>query len=829
MAVEPPLPTDTLSPVARVRTSRIGLTARMVGGFVLVAIVVGLVLTLLLSSLAELRSVNRQLQRSERAVTYAFAAEKSVVDMETGLRGYLVTREDDFLTPYRLGRNEAPQRLRSLLDQLDAGPQKARVRQVAGDVDRFVAVYAGPLQRRALAGITREQEIAAVRSGRQRLDAIRREFATFVAVEVTRLATLTQAADDQATRARAAGVAGVVVVLLLLTAFSLLVAGRVTRPLRRIAEGARAWAAGNVDACVPVTGAGEVGEVGEAFNEMAQARQLADAELRQLGAEQAALVDGLFAQTPVGLAFVDLELRCVRVNEELAAIDGIPSLDHIGRRVGDVIPPPIGQRVAGQLTEVMSTGTPSTIAHEVVAPAASGDGRRSFDVTCFPVRSVAHSTVLGLGAVIVETTSRQRVAGEREALLAAVSAAAARTVRLQQVTEALAAAVAPEDVVAVAVEQARDAVDAQASIVMLLEPDGQTLQLVGAEGYDQAWADRWRRPDSAIHVPFNDAARRGLASYVGSTGEMARRYPDAATETDRSRFDAWATLPLVARGRRLGAFVLSFTDAREFTAEDRALLEAIAAQCAVALDRAQLFARERGIASTLQQSLLPPSLPDFPGLELRARYRAAGEGFEVGGDFYDAIDFGGGACLIAIGDVCGKGAGAAAVTGLTRHSLRAEAMHDRRPATLLSRLNDIVLRDSPDRFCTMAIGLLEPSAGGVTFTYSLAGHHPAILVPVDGPPRALAGRGGPVLGIVPGVLAPEHVTELRPGDVVVLHTDGLLDARAPATQLEQDDMLDVLADCPRDADAVLDRLLTLTTTGDREPRDDIAMIAVRVR
>jgi len=818
--------TDSLLPVARARTSRIGLTARMVGALVVAAVVIGLVFALLLSSLGELRSVNRQLQRSERALTYAFAAEKSVVDMETGLRGYLVTKEDDFLTPYRQGREEAPQRLRTLLDQLDDGAQKARVQRVAGDVDRFIAAYAGPLQQQARDGMTRAQEVDAVRDGRSRLNAIRAQFATFVDVEVTRLAKLTRDADDQAQQARTAGIVGGGIVVLIVLVFCGLVAARVTRPLRRIAEGARARAVGDMDARVPTTGAGEVGEVGRAFNEMADARQIAEEELRRLSAEHAALVEGLFAQTPVGLAFVDLELRCVRVNEELAAIDGVPAADHIGRRVGEVVPDPVGPAVAGQLTEVMSSGNPSTVAHEV--PVGRG-AVRSFDVTCFPVRSTSTAEILGLGTVVVETTSRQRVASEREQLLAAVSAAAARTVRLQQVTAALAAAITPDEVVAVAVRQAREAVDAQAGVVLVLDADGQTLRLARVEGYDDDWAERWRRPDPALEVPLNEAALRGVASYVSSTAEMAERYPDAATETDHSPFDSWATLPLSARGRRLGAFVLSFVEGRAFTGEDRALLEAIAAQCAVALDRAQLFDRERGIASTLQQSLLPPSLPDLPRLELRARYRAAGEGLDVGGDFYDGIDFGNGSALIAIGDVCGKGAGAAAVTGLARHSLRAEAMHSRRPAALLARLNDIVLRNSPDRFCTMAIGLLEPTDDGATFTYGLAGHHPAILVPVGGPPRELPGRGGPVLGIVPGVTAPEHVTELHTGDVVVLHTDGLLDARAPATQLDQQDMLDALVDCPRDADAVLDRLLRLAATGDREPRDDIALIAVRVR
>ncbi len=799
----------------------------MVGGFVVVLLVVGLVITLLLSSMGALRTANRELQRSERALTFAFAAEKSVVDIETGLRGYLVTHQNAVLGPWRSGQVDAPRRLRALLEQLRDPAQKARVRQIADRVDAFITGYAVPLERRARAGLTAPQRVAAVREGRRLLDAIRPLFASFVVVEAARLDRLNHDATRQATQARVAGVVGGVVVTLLVIVFGFLVARRITGPLRQIAAGARQRAAGNVDARVPITGAGEVGEVGVAFNEMADARQRAEEELRRLGAEHAALVDGVFAQTPVGLAFVDLELRCVRVNAELAQIDGVPTADHIGRRVGDIIPAPFGPRIAAQMTEVMSRRTPSTVAHEVQAQGTPAHGR-SFDVTCYPVRSVDHGVVLGVGAVVVETTQRQRVAAEREELLAAVSEAASRTVRLQQVTEALAASVTIEDVVTVAVLQAREAIGAQAGVVMLLEPDRQTLRLVRTEGYEGPWAERWSRPDPRLNIPLNDAALRGVASYVSSPAEMAERYPDAAGEIGRSPFQSWVTMPLASRGRRFGAFVLSFRAARSFSGEERDLLEAIATQCSIALDRALLFDRERGIARTLQRSLLPPSVPDLPRMRMRARYRPAGEGLEVGGDFYDAVDFGDGSALIAIGDVCGKGAGAAAVTGLARHSLHAEALHDRRPGALLARLNDIVLRNSPDRFCTMAIGLLEPTAEGATFTYALAGHHPGLLVPAGAGPRVLSGVGGPVLGILADAVSPEHVVTLHDGDVVVLHTDGLLDAQAPMRQLEQEDVLEALVDCPRDPDAVVDRLLALADTGEGAPRDDIALLAVGI-
>ena len=148
----PPFPPATLWPVATAGTSRFSLTTWMVGGFVVVLLVVGLVIALLLSSMGALRSANRELQRSERALTFAFAAEKSLVDIETGLRGYLVTRQDDVLGPWRSGRVDAPRRLRALLEQVRDPAQKGRVRTIADRVDAFISGYAVPLERRARAG-----------------------------------------------------------------------------------------------------------------------------------------------------------------------------------------------------------------------------------------------------------------------------------------------------------------------------------------------------------------------------------------------------------------------------------------------------------------------------------------------------------------------------------------------------------------------------------------------------------------------------------------------------------------------------------------------------
>ena len=123
--------------------------------------------------------------------------------------------------------------------------------------------------------------------------------------------------------------------------------------------------------------------------------------------------------------------------------------------------------------------------------------------------------------------------------------------------------------------------------------------------------------------------------------------------------------PLIARNRTLGTIsLLSLSPHRAYGAEEAALAEELARRAALVVDNARLFERQLHIARTLQRSLLPPSVPRIPGMELAARYRAAGEGNEVGGDFYDAFESSDGAWILTIGDVCGKGPEAAAVTGL---------------------------------------------------------------------------------------------------------------------------------------------------------------------
>ena len=151
--------------------------------------------------------------------------------------------------------------------------------------------------------------------------------------------------------------------------------------------------------------------------------------------------------------------------------------------------------------------------------------------------------------------------------------------------------------------------------------------------------------------------------------------------------------------------------------EDLSLAEDLARRAGQAIENARLYEERDHIAHTLQQSLLPPELPDISGVELAARYLPAGEGNEVGGDFYDVFETGSGSWGVAIGDVCGKGAVAAAVMGLARYTLRAAAMREDRPSRILQTLNEAVMRQTTDgRFITVCYARVRPNPRAARLT-----------------------------------------------------------------------------------------------------------------
>jgi GAF domain-containing protein len=290
-------------------------------------------------------------------------------------------------------------------------------------------------------------------------------------------------------------------------------------------------------------------------------------------------------------------------------------------------------------------------------------------------------------------------------------------------------------------------------------------------------------------------------------------------------------VPLVARGRTLGAITfVAPAGERVYGEEQLALATDLAGRAALAIDNARLFRDQRHIATALQRSLLPPNFPAIPGLEVAGRYRAAGEGIEVGGDFFDVFEAGDEEWAVVIGDVCGKGPEAAAVTGLARNTLRAAAMYEHRPSRLLRILNEAMLNHvQEDRFCTICYARLRPNPVGIRITLSTGGHPLPLVVREDGVAETI-GFPGSLLGVFPDPELPDHVVDLAHGDIMVLFTDGLVEGRGGQDSLGEQGLAEVLSgSVGLDAETVAGRIehAVLEQNG-RGLRDDLAYIVLRV-
>jgi serine phosphatase RsbU (regulator of sigma subunit) len=290
-------------------------------------------------------------------------------------------------------------------------------------------------------------------------------------------------------------------------------------------------------------------------------------------------------------------------------------------------------------------------------------------------------------------------------------------------------------------------------------------------------------------------------------------------------------VPLPARGKIVGAITFALAGGeRRFGDQDLALAEDLARRAGIAVDNARLYQERDRVAHTLQQSLLPQRIPSVPGMEFEGRYHALGSGNEVGGDFYDVFDSGNGSWGMTIGDVCGKGPEAAAVMGVVRYTLRAAAMHEDRPSSLLASLNEALRQHLLDeRFCTVAYVRIRPGDGTSRLTVCLAGHPPLAVVRADGRVER-AGRPGTILGVLPELSLTDVTVDLAAGDSVVLFTDGVTDERRGIEIGGEAGLVRALEGL-RGATAAeiasaLDRLITDPRWG--PARDDAAILVARV-
>ncbi len=314
----------------------------------------------------------------------------------------------------------------------------------------------------------------------------------------------------------------------------------------------------------------------------------------------------------------------------------------------------------------------------------------------------------------------------------------------------------------------------------------------------------------------------------------------AAREPDALGVRAWAGFPLRSPdGHVLGCFCVVDRRPRRWSERDvevlRTLSHSASREIAMldAVGQAQREARRStALARTLQESLLAPVLPHVPGLELASCYRAAGAGGELVGDFFDVFPGAGDDWHVVIGDVCGKGVEAAKLTALARYTLRAAALHGGGPSAMLGELNDALRRQLPrgGTYLTALVATVCPSQGRAAVRLALAGHPPALLRRADGV-VCEQGRPGSLLGVFATPTLRDVALELGPGDALVLHTDGVTDARRGEERFGEARLRDAVAESVRPSAAALAAALESAVAGfsDGPADDDLALLVLRVR
>jgi len=511
---------------------------------------------------------------------------------------------------------------------------------------------------------------------------------------------------------------------------------------------------------------------------------------------------------------------------EWRAITGQTLDEYLGSGWLDAIHPEDRERVERAWRECVRTGAIFDASYRVRTRSGA---YRYYDVRAVPI--------MRDGEVVEWVGANSDVTGQREAeemrgrLTEQLSAAALRTARLQQATSMLAEAITVEQVVEVITEVGRSAIGADRSAVALLDPERLRLKTINAAAIPEI-------PGSpADDIPLDHPS-------IMTTAILTRRPVLVETpEALRANFDpeanldffldhtderAWVGLPLLAAGAPLGALRFSFSRPRKITEEERVFLEALAGQCALAVERATLFEREHTTAETLQRSLLPDRLPDVPGIVLEARYLPVASNMEIGGDWYDAFMLADGRLAVAVGDVMGKGVTAAAGMGRVRNALRALALTDPRPAAVLTGLDRLFAATELDeQVTTVTYVVIDPVTGeGVGGN---AGHLPPLLLSSGHPPQLDATPAGTPLGWASP--RKQYPFQLQRGDTAVWYSDGLVESRDRGLDTGLDELVAVAGQASAEVVAHPDRLLEYLVNrmlAGHEQDDDVTVLVLQV-
>ncbi|MFH8576051.1 SpoIIE family protein phosphatase [Streptomyces zaomyceticus] len=548
--------------------------------------------------------------------------------------------------------------------------------------------------------------------------------------------------------------------------------------------------------------------------------------------ENLAAMESLFTQSPIGLALLGPDLRFLRVNDALARMNGVPAAEHVGQRLTEVVPGVNATSLESLMRQVLESGHAVVDARRVGRTPADPDRDHIWSCSYAPLLDRSDDRrSLGLIASLVDITESQEAhieverARHRFALLAEAGARIGTTLDLKQTAE---------EAVRFLVPQLADSADVQ-MLESVLEPDDPVastrgvLRRIAARFPDPTAPTSLLAPGQTFQIPLDSVYEQVVAHGRPTnlyTSDIPKLFTDPRTEALRTyfatRIGSARLVPMVARGKVLGSVTVTRLRTREpFDAQDCVLIDEVVARAALNIDNARLYTNQREAALTLQRSLMNRALPAATGLELTGRYLPA-SAHDVGGDWFDVIALPGDRTGLVIGDVMGHGIHAAAVMGQLRTAVRTLARHDVPPAQMLSSLDAAVADIGEDTMATCVYAVHDPATGG--WVIARAGHPPPAVATPDGTITFLDGPPGTPLGTGAHDFGTEEVVLPR-GSLLVLYTDGLIEAR----ERDLDEGMRQLAQALRHLDRPLDELCdeVLERLLAAPAQDDVAMLLAR--
>ncbi|ROQ81154.1 serine phosphatase RsbU (regulator of sigma subunit) [Streptomyces sp. CEV 2-1] len=376
---------------------------------------------------------------------------------------------------------------------------------------------------------------------------------------------------------------------------------------------------------------------------------------------------------------------------------------------------------------------------------------------------------------------------------------------------------------------ARTAVPAVAEgcVLHLLHAGGLTpVSSAHMDAGEQQWLGRVAAEDPWLTDVLHRVIDSGQGLVLRSEELEGGPFGPASSGAGRA-VSALSVNPLKARGRALGT--LTFLYHQAFAAEEASrFLANLADRAALAIDSSALYEQRRRHVVSLQRHLLPRELPRIAGLTLSSAYEVGDVSLDVGGDFYDAVPGAQGGVTLLIGDVCGRGAEAAALTGLARHTLRTLLEDGRTPEHALGRLNQALVREGTSRFVTALVAVLVPDGKGFRLCYWSAGHPAPLIRREDGTVEELPAHGD-LLGVLEDIGYGSGATHVAPGDTLVMFTDGVTEARAADGTFFESRLRNAVAQTGAGealgfAERLAEAVVEFRATG----ADDIAVLAARV-